>query len=223
MTDVNPPRRQYDSNRRQQQARQTRQTVLDEARRLFAERGYVPTTIADVARAAGVAVPTVYKVFTNKAGLLKGLFDVSVAGDDEPVAIADRPQIAAIIAEPSAAAKLTMYATHLGEVMPRVAPVQLLARDAAAADPAAAEVWAQTRREMLEAMTMFAADLLRTGQLRPDLTADDVRDLLWTFHSPEVFELLVLERGWAPERYARFLSDGLVATIVAAAARGANP
>jgi hypothetical protein len=100
-------------------------------------------------------------------------------------------------------------------IAPAVSPVQLLARDAAAADPAAAEGWAQMRQEMLTAMTYFSAELLGTGQVKPGLTADDVRDILWAYHGPEQYEPLCLERGWSAERYGRFLRDAMVAAVLA--------
>ena len=157
---------------------------------------------------------TVYKAFANKATLLKAVFDVTVAGDDEDVPIAGRDFIAAIQAEPDATRKIEMYFDHFAAVAPMVIPVQLLARDAAAADPAAAEVWAQMRQEMLMAMTYFSADLVATGQVKPDLAADDARDILWTYHGPEQYELLCLRRGWTPERYRGFLRDAIVAAVL---------
>ncbi len=111
--------------------------------------------------------------------------------------------------------KIEWYLDHLVSIVPEVSPVQLLARDAAAADPAAAEVWAQMRQEMLMAMTYFSAELLDTGQVKPGLGADDVRDILWTYHGPEQYELLCLERGWPPERYGKFLRDAMVAAVLA--------
>lgn len=205
-------KRRYDASRRQEQARENRRRMLDAARRLFLERGYADTAMPEIAKAAGVSVQTVYKTFANKATLLKAVFDVSVAGDEEPVPMAERDVIAAIQAERDAARKITMYLTHLAEIASRVFPVQLLARDAAAADPAAAEVYAQTRREMLTGMTLFAADLAATGQLR--VPQADARDILWTYHSPELYELLVLERGWSTERYVSFLTAAVIKALL---------
>ncbi|MEV4053954.1 helix-turn-helix domain-containing protein [Amycolatopsis sp. NPDC049688] len=210
-----PVKRRYDTSRRQEQARENRRRVLAAASELFREKGYAGTAMPEVAKAAGVSVQTVYKAFANKATLLKAVFDVTVAGDDEDVPIAGREFIAEIQAEPDAARKIELYLDHLVGVAPVVFPVQLLARDAAAADPAAAEVWAQMRQEMLMAMTYFSADLLATGQVKPGLTADDVRDILWTYHGPEQYELLCLERGWSPERYGRFLRDAMIAAVLA--------
>ena len=208
------PARRYNASRRQEQARENRRRVLAAARRLFLTRGYAETSMPEIAKAAGLSVQTVYKAFANKATLLKAIFDVSVAGDDEPVPIAERDLIRSIQAEPNAARKITMYLEHLAERVPHTAPVQLLARDAAGADHAAAAVWAQTRQETLTAMTYFAADLMATGQVRSELSKDEVRDVLWTYHSPELYELLVLERGWSAERYGRFLADAVISALL---------
>ncbi|MGW4057429.1 TetR/AcrR family transcriptional regulator [Amycolatopsis sp. NPDC004747] len=210
-----PVKRRYDTSRRQEQARENRRRILAAASELFREKGYAGTAMPEVAKAAGVAVQTVYKAFANKATLLKAVFDVTVAGDDEDVPIAGRDFIAEIRAEPDAARKIELYFGHLAGTAPAVFPVQLLARDAAAADPAAAEVWVQMRQEMLTAMTYFSAELLGTGQVKPGLGADDVRDILWTYHGPEQYELLCLERGWSPERYGKFLRDATVAALLA--------
>ncbi len=204
--------RQYDSSRRQARAQESRAAVLRAALARFLEQGYSSTTIAQVAGDADVSVETVYKTFGNKAGLLKAVFDVAVAGDDEPVPMVERDDIQRVIAEPDAARKLALYFDHFVDTMPRTAPVQLLVRDAAATNDDARAVWQQLRREQLEAMTQFARDLDATGQLR--VPATTARDLLWTYHSLELYELLVLERGWSRKRYRAFLLDALVAALL---------
>jgi AcrR family transcriptional regulator len=211
---VRPRTRRYDASRRQEQARENRARVLAEARRLFLERGYAETAMGAVAEAAGVSVQTVYKVFANKASLLKAVFDVAVTGDDEDVAMADREVIHAVRDERDPARKIEMYTRHLGEIADRNVPVQLLARNAAVADAAAAQVWAQIRQEVLTGMTMLADHLIETGGVRADLSADDVRDILWTYHSAELYELLVLERGWSTERYGRFIGQAMIDAVL---------
>ena len=131
--------RRYDSSHRQQQAQTTRRAVLAAARTLFLEHGYAATTLAEIAGQAGVSVETIYKGFANKAGVLKAVFDVAVAGDDAPTPMTERDVIQAVINEPDAARKITTYTDHLAAAAGRAVPVQLLARDAAAADPGAAE------------------------------------------------------------------------------------
>jgi AcrR family transcriptional regulator len=206
--------RRYDSSRRQARAQESRTAVLRAALDRFLEQGYSSTTIAEVAGDADVSVETVYKTFGNKAGLLKAVFDVAVAGDDEPVPMVERDDIRRVIAEPDPARKLALYFDHFVDTMPRTAPVQLLVRDAAATNDDADAVWQQLRREQLEAMTQFARDLDATGQLR--VPATTARDLLWTYHSLELYELLVLERGWSRKRYRAFLVDALVAALLTA-------
>ncbi len=206
-----PPRR-YDSTRRRQQAQQNRHAVLAAARQRFLAQGYATTTIAEIARDAGVSVEMVYKAFATKAGVLKALFDVSVAGDDEPIPMAQRDVIQNVINATEATRKLEIYAEHLASTMPRSAPVQLLARDGAASSPDAAEVWKQIRQETLTAMTAFASDLARTGKLR--VSARQARDVLWTYHAPELYELLVLERGWSATRYGKFIARALIDALL---------
>ncbi|MGZ4513882.1 MAG: TetR/AcrR family transcriptional regulator [Mycobacterium sp.] len=206
-----PPRR-YDSTRRRQQAQQNRHAVLAAARQRFLVQGYATTTIAEIARDAGVSVEMVYKAFATKAGVLKALFDVSVAGDDEPIPMAQRDVIQNVINATEATRKLEIYAEHLASTMPRSAPVQLLARDGAASSPDAAEVWKQIRQETLTAMTAFASDLARTGKLR--VSARQARDVLWTYHAPELYELLVLERGWSATRYGKFIAHALIDALL---------
>src|SRR5690349_21324454 len=142
---VGPVKRPYNASRRQEQARRNRAQVLDAARRRFLTDGYAATTLAAIARDADVSVDTIYKTFRNKPGLLKAVFDVAVAGDDEPIAMSDRSSITEIRAEPDARRKLELYAAHLAETMPRAAPVQLLARAAAATDPDIDALHEQTR------------------------------------------------------------------------------
>lgn len=206
------PARRYDSTQRRQQAQQNRARVLQAARQRFLAQGYAATKIAEIARDAGVSVETVYKTYATKAGVLKALFDVSVAGDDDPIPMAQREVIQKVLDAPEATRKIAIYAEHLASTMPRTAPVQLLARDGAASSADAAAVWKQIRDETLTAMKMFAADLGKTGQLR--VSAAVARDVLWTYHAPELYELLVLERGWSAARYGEFITAALTDALL---------
>lgn len=206
------PARRYDSTQRRQQAQQNRARVLQAARQRFLAQGYAATKIAEIARDAGVSVETVYKTYATKAGVLKALFDVLVAGDDDPIPMAQREVIQKVLDAPEATRKIAIYAEHLASTMPRSAPVQLLARDGAASSADAAAVWKQIRDETLTAMKMFAADLGKTGQLR--VSAAVARDVLWTYHAPELYELLVLERGWSAARYGEFITAALTDALL---------
>ena len=208
------PRRRYDSRGRQEQAGRSRWAMLQAARRLFLDRGYAATTMPAIAAAAGVSVQSVYKAFGNKAALLKAVFDVAIAGDDEPVPVLQREALGRVRAEPDPYRKLLLYGEFVAEVTPRHVPIQLLARAAATADPEAAGVWDQLRAERLAGLTLFARALHRDGHLRPGVSVDEARDLLWTYNSPELYELLVLQRGWTPQRYGRWLADALTAALL---------
>ena len=214
MTDA-VKRRAYDSSRRQDQARETRRGVLAAARRLFLERGYAATNMSTIATEAGVSVETVYKAFRNKPGLVKAVFDVAIAGDDEPVPMVERDMVQRINDEPDPAGKLRIYADHIASSSPRHVPVQLLVRDAAASDAGAAEVWDQLLAERLTGMTLFAAHLQESGSLRTGVSRDDAADLLWAYNSPELWDLLVLRRGWSAERFGDWVAAALGDALLA--------
>lgn len=212
-SDVNP-RRSYESPRRQEQARQTRRTVLDAARDLFLERGYARTTVAEVARRAEVSVETVYKAFGNKAGLVKAVFDVAVVGDDEPVPMMQREMVRRTAAEPDPRRKLIGYGEHLVGVGIRTSAIQLLVREAAATDAGAGEVWAQLQVERLTGMAAFAQHLADGGHLRAGVSVEEARDVIWTYNSVELWNLLVDQRGWSPERFGAWVGRQLIAALL---------
>jgi AcrR family transcriptional regulator len=214
MTDSVKPRRRYDSTGRREQAAQRRARMLDSARTRFLRDGYAATTVAAVAQDAGVSVETVYKAFTNKAGLLKAVFHVAIVGDDEPIPLLQREAIRANQAEPDPRKKLRMYGEFHATVAERAVPIQLVARGAAASDPAAAAVWRTILEERLTGMTHFATHLHEGGHLRAGLTMEEARDVLWTFNSAELWELLVIHRGWTPTRFGTWVGDMLVAALL---------
>ena len=214
MSEAVKARRRYDSTRRQEQARENGRAVLEAAHRLFLERGYAATTVRAIAAGAGVSVETVYKAFGNKPGLVKAVVDVAIVGDDEPVPMLQRDRVRRMEGEPDPRRKLEMYGEHLTDSAPRRVPVELLVRAAAASDAGAAEVWDQLEAERLTGMAFFARHLYEGGHLRPGVSVDEARDVLWTYNSAEVYELLVMRRGWAPERYGRWVAGALAAALL---------
>ena len=207
-------RRRYNSAHRQEQARRSREQILRAAREMFIADGYAATTVPAVAQSAGVSAQNVYKAFGNKPGLLKAVFDFSFAGDDRPVPMLQRSALTQIRDEPDPRRKLALYGQFIAETAPRHAPIQLLARAAATHDPGAAEIWDQLCAERLHGMTIFGQALADAGLLRPGITGDDARDLLWTFNSPETYDLLVNQRRWSPDRYGTWIADGLTAALL---------
>ncbi len=206
--------RAYDSSRRQHQARQTRAAILEAARGRFLEHGYAATTVGDIAAAVGVSVETVYKAFRNKAGLVKAVFDVAIVGDDEPVPLQQREMVARIQGEPDGRKKLEIYGAAYTERAERAVPVQLLVRDAAASDAGARAVLDLLNQERLTGMTAFSQHLQESKVLRKGVRAADALDMLWLFTAPEVYERLVIERGWSTKRFATWIIQQLVAALL---------
>jgi AcrR family transcriptional regulator len=212
-SDVKPPRR-YDASRRQEQAARNRLAMIEAARQLFLERGFAAATMPEIARTAGMSVQAVYKVFGNKPALAKAVFDVAIAGDDAPVPMVERASLTRVRDAPDPRDKLRRYGEHLARVAPRHVPVQLVILEAAATDPDARAVWQELQDERLRGMEMFARSLQAEGHLRPGVTISEARDVLWTYNSAELFRLLVLERGWTPARYGRWVGRALAAALL---------
>lgn len=203
-------RRPYDSSRRQARARETRQAITAAARDLFCEHGYPTTTLAEIARQAGVAEDTVYKTFGTKLQLLKEVLDVVVAGDDEPVPVLDRIGPQAMRAEPDQHRQIAMLAAGVTGQLERIGPIDRAFRAAAAVDPEAARLRADLQlRQRRAAMDTMVSWIAANGPLRNDLTATDAGTILWTLASPEVHELLRHLSGWTPERYRSWLTTTL--------------
>lgn len=199
----------------QARTRRTRAAVIDAARTLFAERGYAATTIEAISEAADTPQPTIYRLFGSKLGILKALIDVSIAGDDEEVAMLDRPQVRELLAEPDPRGRLAGFAALLSDVMARAAPVHRLVADAARSEQDAAALLADIARQREDGQRRVARSLARSGALRPSLRERDAADIIYALASPELYSLLVFDRGWTGERYQNWmtsiLSDQLLA------------
>lgn len=213
MSDVKGSGRSYDSPARREGAAATRRAVLAAARDLLERQGFAATTMAGVAKAAGVSAETVYKTFGSKPALVKAVFDLVIAGDDEPVSVADRPEAQRIRRQVDARAKLRSYAEGAAERAARSAGIQLVVRNGAASDPVVAQLWQQLQDERLTGMTLFARHLTETGCLRSGIDEGTARDILWTYISVEIYDLLVHQRGWTVERYGDWLREALVAAL----------
>lgn len=211
MADVKSTRR-YDSSRRSQQARENRAAVLAFARELFLSGGYATTTVVAIAARAGVSVETVYKGFGGKPGLVRALCDEAFAGDGPvpPHVRSDRMQAT----ERDARTIIRGFGTLSTEVAPRVAPIQLLARDAGVTDPEMARLYTEMQDQRLERMTHNARNLAEAGHLRQDITVEHAGHVMWTYSAPELYELLILRRGWPVTRFGSFVADALIAALL---------
>ena len=202
--------RPYQGAARQARTRRTRAAVVEAARSLFAERGYAATTIEAISDRSDTPQATVYRLFSSKLGILKALLDVSIGGDDEAVAMADRPQVRALVEDEDPKNQLAGFATLLGEVMDRVGAVHRILADAARSDEDAASLLAEIARQRHEGQQRIARSLARSGTLRPELRERDAADIIYALASPELYGLLVFDRGWSGERYGKWLRSILI-------------
>jgi AcrR family transcriptional regulator len=203
----------YDNSSRAAAAGATRTKVLAAARDAFLTTGYAGTTIRAVAEAAGVSQETVYKRFGNKARLLKDVYDVAMAGDEEPVPVADRPEARALRAAPGPAEAAAAYGRLARALTERAGPVMRIVLSARGGDPDLDAFVATVDAERLTGATFAVRDWAARGWLRDGLDADRARDQLWTLNSPAVW-LLLGERGWSGADYEAWLAGALRALIL---------
>jgi AcrR family transcriptional regulator len=204
------PGRPYEGAARQARTRRTRAAVVETARSLFAEHGYAATTIEAISDRSDTPQATVYRLFSSKLGILKALLDVSVGGDDEAVAMLDRPQVRALLSDEDPKNRLAGFAALVREVMARVGPVHRILADAARSDQDAALLLAEIARQRHEGQHRIARSLAHSGALRPGLRERDAADIIHALASPEVYGLLVFDRGWTGERHEKWLKSILI-------------
>jgi AcrR family transcriptional regulator len=207
-------KRTYESRLRAGQARATRLALLEAAGRLFAERGYVATSIEEIAEAAGVSRATVFTSVGGKPALLKAAYDVALVGDDEPAPMPERPDSLRTKAEPDPYKHLAMYAAIVTGIQGRTARINEAIRGAAGADPEARDLWRKVQSERAVGAQHVIEFLEQKGPLRAGLDRQEAIDLVWTLIEPGPYFQLVHQRGWTPERFQAWLTDTLHAQLL---------
>jgi AcrR family transcriptional regulator len=211
MTDVKTPRA-YNGSGRRKSAASTRERVLDVAERLFLADGFSATTVAAIAEASEVSVETVYKAYGNKTGVLAALRSRALSGSgrvpaeersDSMRESADSPR--AIIAN---------WASLQIEVMPRVAPILLLVRDASASAAEARQLHDLVKADRMKRMLHHSTFLHAAGFLRPGLSVQQAADVLYAYTAPELYQILVLDQAWSLEDYRSFVVTGLMTALL---------
>ncbi len=211
---ASPPARPYVSQVRDEQARRTRRAVVTAARELFLAQGYAPTTIDAIAAAAQVSRRTVFNAAGSKVALLKLALDWAITGDDEPVALEQRPAVRAIQAERDPRRALELWAEMVVEIAGRVAPVGQVLYAAADSDPEAAQLLADEAGNRMYGATEFVRHLASLGGLAAGVSQQQAADLCWAMMDGHLYHLLVTQRGWTPATVARWLADSLGATLL---------
>jgi AcrR family transcriptional regulator len=199
--------------RRQAQAEATRLEIVEAARRLFLERGYVGTTIESIADEAGVAVQTIYNSIGSKRDVLAKVLDHTVAGPRAPATVPEfmRERTRAVADAPGV---VRLLAEWFAEGVPRAAPILKVIAEAAAVDPEAAALDAERARQRLGNYMEAARELARRGGLRRGLTAEAAAAIIWSVGHPSTYRLLVEQERWSLPRYRRWVESTLSSALL---------
>lgn len=196
----------YDNRQREETARTTRARIIEAAKASFLGRGFGGTTIRQVAEDAEVSQETIYKTFGGKAALLKSVYDVSLAGDDDDIPLAGRPEAIAVRDSQSPAAAAAAYAQLAQLISSRIDPLLRVLLGARDTDKALAEFARTTDKERHVGSSFYVRQWEANGWLRDDITVDHAIDAVWALNSPQI-RWLLLDHGWSDEQYARWLAS----------------
>ena len=212
MSDVK--RRRYSSPRRQEQAEATRRAIVDAASRLLVSHGYAGTTMEAIAREADVATTTVYAIFSSKPKVIEAAIQAAVTGPEAPTPLLEQRGPRAAFAETDQRRQVEMFAAGMGDIMARVAPLFEAMRTGAAADPVIAALRSDLLAQRLEGMRSFVGAVMRNGPLRDGMSLEAAAESVWALSSPDVHQLLTVQRAWDRARYVSWLARTLAATLL---------
>jgi AcrR family transcriptional regulator len=207
-------KRRYNSPRRREQAAATRREILEAADRLFGERGYGTTTMAAVAAEAGVAVKTVYLSFETKSGVLRALWNLRLRGGGDDVPIAQKQWYREVLDEPDPERQLRLNARNSRRAKLRIANVLDVIRAASPLDSDIAALWQRIQSEYHGNQRAIVESVADKEALRPELDVKRATDILWTTNHPDVWHLLVAERGWTPDQYEQWTADSACSQLL---------
>ena len=207
-------KRDYRSGLRAAQAADTRRLIVSSAARLFVEDGYGATTIDAVAEAAGVSRKTVFTAVGGKVDLLKTALDWAVAGDDRPVAVADRPALRELLALDDAVALLTAWVRVMVAIDVRVAGLFRALEVAADGDEAANGLLEESRRQRLVGARTVVKRLVALNALTDAVSRADAADVAWLATDPVLFDRFVRIRGWSVGRFETWLTRTLTGQLL---------
>ena len=206
--------RAYNSPRRREQAAATRREILEAAQRLFEGQGYAATTMAAIAAEAGVASKTVYLAFETKSGLLRALWHLLLRGDEADVPVPQRDWYRRLLEEPDPEKQIRTNASISRTVKLRAAALMKVIRDAASVDPDVAALWERIQTDFYRVQRGVVESLHKKKALRRGLGVTRAADVMWTLNHPDVWHLLVGERGWSPEEYERWFGDSACSALL---------
>ncbi|GAA2167211.1 TetR family transcriptional regulator [Humibacillus xanthopallidus] len=215
--------RAYDMSSRAEAAQATRRRIIDAAGDMLLRDGYHATSVSGLAAAAGVSAQTVYNAIGGKAAVVKAVYDVTLVGDDEPIAMPDRPEFKAMSSAPDREAFLRAYASLCATIYERTGPLLgVLLAQGAGNDAGLQDFVATIEQERRTGNSNVLAAMERVHGLPPDLDRARFIDIVWAVTAPEIYDRFVRRCGWTHEMYAAWLAEALVATFRSASA-GAAP
>lgn len=171
------------------------------------ERGYAATSIDAIAEAAGVGRATVFTSVGGKAALIKAAYDVAVVGDDEPIPLPQRPWAQHVRQGSTQQERITRYAEMVTVVDGRYAPIYEAFRGAASTDPEVRELWNDIRAERRVGAGNVVRMIGDLGPLREGMDPSTAADIVWVLIDPGLYHQLVLEQGWSPANFGRWLGE----------------
>jgi len=207
-------RRHYRSEIRAEGAAETRQRILEAARARFITQGYAAMTMQNIADDAEVALDTVYETVGRKPELVKLLVEIAISNTDREVPAEQRAYVQRIHAATSAREKLAIYANAVADIHQRLAPLVKALESAAQAHPDLGAIWREIAERRAQNMKKFAAELVATGDVRAELDVAGIADVLWAMTAPEMYSLLVDQRGWSQAELEAWLADALARVLL---------
>ncbi|WP_375486103.1 TetR/AcrR family transcriptional regulator [uncultured Jatrophihabitans sp.] len=197
------------SSREQSRTRIARRAVVDAAAALFVESGYVATTVEAISARSGVPPATTYRLFDSKLGILQAVLDTSIGGDDRDVAVRDRPAVVASLAEAEPEQIIAGVVAVTTGINRRGNALFHVLAAAAGSDASVAQLWSNITEQRRRGQRQLTRTLARRHALRDGLSEPRAADIVYALLAPEVYRLLVVDRGWPPRRYQQWLSTML--------------
>ena len=204
---------------RKQRSERTRHAIVQAATVEFRASGYHGTTMAGIAKRAGVAVQTVYFVFHTKPLLLTATIDRAVMGDEEPTPPELTEWWQECTSTKDGRRALEVFVTNVGAIEVRAAVLDRVARAAATTDPEVVDVIAHHERLREAGFRSYLGTLADRGLLKKDVTLDEATDVLLTLAGSATFAEFTEGRGWSLDRWADWTTTTLAGVLLEPAKR----
>lgn len=197
--------RAYISELRDEQAFKTKKSILKAASTLFISHGWEKTSIAAIAKLAGVSAETIYAKFGNKRSLIKQLVVDAVRRGEPDIPLVEQRMSRAIFAAQTQNEQIALFASDVTDVLARVAPLLGVVRSAAASEPALAELYRKMQTGRRDNLSVFVAALADKGPLRPPLDRESATNTVWRLASPELYTFMISIEKMNNSAYAEWL------------------